>query len=198
MRLSIFILLMISLVSCGPGSMPPQEYVNWINNEEGNLTKKVEQGDYTYQLDYKPAEYMALKDIWGEAFNKDSFNNTLADYKGMQYFVLTINTKEQTQEILKVGLSAENEFYGRLYYYSNEVNNDLVMIDNNDTIPCVLHHFERMYKTTPYIKVLCGFEKKYEESTGLEVILRDRIYSGEDIHFNYTKSDINKIPTIKF
>ena len=142
-----FVMVTIVLTSCSK-SYDEQEYVAWIRDYSNGLHVSKTMGDYVFDVQYTPSDYMWIQ-------NKETLRNS---DDGMQYYVLTIATVSGA-DLVKGGISNESERQTKLYYLSYTFQQDISLEDGGKVLPCVMYHFEKPADLRTSRTFLLGFEK---------------------------------------
>lgn len=171
-------------------------YIEWVRNEKNGLKKIKVIGDIEILVQYKPMELMALREYNNDG--PDKFAKVVGQYKGMQYYDVSIDMVKGNETVLKKGLRSEQEFYDRLYYFSYGAKNDITLIENGVRKECKLYHFERSYDLSKHSTILLGFE----EESGHESDSKILEFNATALHLGIVKieiesSDLKKIPQVK-
>lgn len=198
MKISTYITLLVCLLTACSGSQSLEQgtYVQHVKNPENGLVKTKKLSDFDFELTYRPHEYIALT----EAVNGLT-NETLASKKeeldDLHYLALKIKGNG-TGGLLETNATSENDYNLRLYYYSSEAQLDMHLIQEKDTMPCVLYHFERNYQLAPYNTIVMGFEpQQYDLSKSLEFVYNDRVLGLGPVRMAIDGNDLNQIPQLK-
>jgi hypothetical protein len=182
--------------SCDTASVSPRGYVDWIRNEGNGLNVKKRIGQFEFTLQYKPVDYVIL-----DQFKNDSINKTLVDslsknYDDMQYYTLRIKA-DDANELMRSGISDESEYDSRLEYFLSEAQDDMMLVENGDTLPCELYHFERNYNLAPMNDIVLGFAKtKFSDTSDKTFIYEDQVLDTGPVELTIQASDIKRIPSI--
>jgi hypothetical protein len=134
------------------------DFKAWVEDKENGLRVEKTIGEFTYTLQSKPLEYVALLDLEKDKVSKPELTEKMEEFSGMDYFTFQISTDSQ-QELLKKNLETTNDYYNRINYFSFEMQKDLKLIEGSDTVNCELFHFERVYGLAPYARFVLGFPK---------------------------------------
>ena len=121
--------------------LEPLQYMSWVENKENGLKVEKKIGEITFTLQYKPLEYVALLDLHKEQLNKQELEKKMDEYSSLQYFTFQISADTQ-QELLKKDVKGADDYANRINYFSFEMQKDLKLIENTDTLNCELFHFE--------------------------------------------------------
>lgn len=178
--------------------LEPRAYVKWFQDEENGLNKIRTIDDIKFSLQYKPAEYVICMEEQQDNLSSDLIKQKKEFLTGMEYFDLTIALAEGNGDILKHNLMSTDKYDERVKYFAFDMQHNIMLIAENDTIPCGLYHFERTYNLAPYSKFLLGFE--IENLTNINewtIVFTDNIFNKGEIKFIYTNEEINNIPKLK-
>lgn len=169
-------------------SIAKKEYPKWVESKENGLNNLKIINKFNYEIQYKPIEYILAKK------NYDSLK--VSDYDNLHYIDLKLS-HEDFQEYLKIDLVEQNDYYHRLKYFSFEIQNDVQLIDGNDTLKCIFSHFERTYGITPYIKIVMAFEKNIGSKNDLYFSYHDQVFNNGIIILPVKNEALKNIPQIK-
>lgn len=179
-------------------SLIPLEYVDWVNDKEHNLNKTKRIGEFGFTVFNKPVDYLICLDQRKEEISTLSYDQVKKEFGNLLYFDFKIEADDIPTELLKYKVGGEAEYQRRITYFAYEMQNDFCLVDNNDTLPCIMFHYERTYDIVPYAKVLLGFDPlKNNASKTFEFIYQDRVFSNGLIKFTFRKSDLENIPKLK-
>lgn len=187
---SIFYIFFVLLILSGCSSdLPKQAYVDWVQDLDNGLIVRKEIGNFAFELFYKPLDYQILQA--GE-------NVTAIDsYKDTQHYTLKIESLSGV-DVLKNGAIDDAEYNNRLFYLADYIQNDLRLIENGDTLPCLFSHYERNYGLAPYAKVTFAFQAHANSSYSAKTIqYDDPVFGAGRLHFHYSKSVLENIPNLK-
>ncbi len=171
------------------------EYVTWIEQEENGLhmTKKI--GEYVFDLQYKPAEYVVLKENMILPASSEEMKSETANYSDMQYFTLRIKGENGQDPLTDV---ADLDTYtSRLVYFTGAMQHDLKLVAGADTLPCMLFHYEPTSGIDGRLTFLIGFPGTSPETDRTFLMEGHELNTGP-ICITIDKSSINNIPFIKF
>ncbi len=91
---SISVILFIS--GCRTESLRPMEFVKWVDNKENGLTENIEVGDYVFQIQYRPKEYMAMIEGNNSAVTAEELATKAEKYADLSYFVLKMKGRNSS------------------------------------------------------------------------------------------------------
>lgn len=172
-----------------------KEYV--VDMEHGLLKSKTID-EVTYSIKYKPVDYVIAMETGDKKISAAEYKKKREELEGMQYFDLRIEIDKANGELLKYALHSGAEYEQRIKYLAFSVNEDIQLIDGKDTLPCVMHHFERVYDIVPFATVLLGFK-----STGVDLmhektlVFHDKLFGKGIIKFTFLPADLQTIPQLE-
>jgi hypothetical protein len=200
----IFISLSLSRSCSGTRlSLKPVEYVQWIENTDNGLLVKKVLNKYTFELQYKSLDYVVLKDNFGKIFTGKEIKESESEIEDMQYFTFRISD-EKGGDLLRDDITAVDQFSSRLAYFSNGMQKDMKLIENDDTLSCLLFHFERTYGVDPRSTFVLGFPLGKKDGKGGAPAEADKVFLFDDhelgvgsVYITVTASKINEVPFLK-
>jgi hypothetical protein len=185
----------IMLLSCTQKEVTVGEYLNWVKNPENGLVVSKEFENYKISLFYKPVEFIAINEQRTTSIDTTVFFNRLKQLEEFQYYTLKIESLTG-EDVLKTNISTEQEYFDRLYYFTDVLEYDLMLEENKDTLSCQLCHFERNYGVAPYNNIDLGFTSS-EIQTDKTLVFNDQVLGLGKIKLKIAKKDIDNIPKIK-
>jgi hypothetical protein len=191
---------LIPMMSCSPKKeLGLDEYAMWIENTDNGLSIKKEIADFEFRLIYKPIDYVIAYEYKKGGLQKDSIVKRKEHLKNYQYYTLKIKSTTDN-ELMRAGIQSDNEYYERLEYFTSNMQDDMVLVDGKDTLPCVLYHFERNYGVSPYNTMVMAFEdkvKQNEKTNDKLFIYDDKILGTGKIAIKINGTDIDNSPALK-
>ena len=176
------------------------EYVYWIESGENGLHPSKTIAGYTFDLQFKPSEYVVIREYLSEPANAAELLKQTDSISDMQYFTLRIS-KEGDQDLLSDDVDSKEEFSSRLVYFTGVMQQDISLIENGDTLPCCLFHFERTFSVDPRSTFLLGFPlsgSKNPDGNGKVFLYNDRELGTGPIMLSIEQKNIENIPSLKF
>jgi hypothetical protein len=197
----LFISILCFLYSCNQKQiLSIEDYVKWIDNEENVLHVKKTIGEFYVDVQYMTPDYCTAKEMGLEnARNQDSFKVVRSQKEDLQTILLTIGSPQNKDGDLLQFISASKQttFNQLVQYFSFAIKDDISLVCDKDTLPCVLHVFERNYGLAPTISIVCSFEKS-KRITDKTFIFQDKALGIGIVKINFKESDFKNIPTIKW
>ena len=193
----IVILFLIVTVACKTGSKQQydkEDYVAGLKNEKTNVLSKTI-GDVTYNLIYKPADYVMLME--NKNLNKELFDSIKNDYRKMEYYTLELVINNFNDEILKYKTRSPEEYSEKVDYYSFRFQQDVFEVIEKDTLKCTSYHFERNYGISPKIRFNLAFASSVSEADRT-IYINDKYLGTGPVKMTFSKKDLNNLPELKF
>jgi hypothetical protein len=189
---------MIHIGCGGKKTLSPEQYIEWMNDKNNGLINVQEIGGYKFQLQYQPAEYLAVCEMISEGndMTRANFDSVYAQYKGMQYCLLKIGSATKGEDFLKQSISTEQEYFDRIQYFTSYVQHDMFLLEPNDTQTCSMHHFERSYSLNSFNTILLAFPNKGNPGQK-ELLFNDQVLGIGKIRFTIPEKSLSRIPSIE-
>ncbi len=178
-------------------TMTLKEFTGWCADKENKLAKEKTISGIRFKLSYLPAEIMALLELRSEHYDFEKFLKTRDTYLEMVYFNFKIEATDGTGELLKYKLESPAQYEARVKYLSFDMQNDLCLVQGNDTLLPGLYQFERTFGVAPYATVMLAFDaKKLDKSKGFTLVYNDRLFETGLIKFSYSDKQLINLPNI--
>ncbi len=175
-----------------------KDYIMWMQDLKNGFRKEKNMGDLNFILQYKPYEYIICMEEREEKIYDTLLKSRINDLSGIQYYDLKILLNEKEGELLKYNLSSNDEYEKRIKYFAYEMQNDIELVEGNDTLPCILYHFERTYDVAPYCTVLVGFNKKEGDSEKQRTFLfHDKTFNKGLLKFTFKENRLKNLPKLE-
>ena len=182
----------ILLSSC-QSTLSPQEYSQQVRSYDAGLHKKREIAGVVVDVQYKPAEYIVLNEYRGKIPSAATLKSRLTELGDLEYYTVKLGTSSR-QDILKVNLNSEEEYYDKQYYLSFGLQQDISLVTKSGkVVPCELYHYEKAYDMGPDKTIVLAFERQHEDRT-LEI--NSPLLGVGTIKLNFKQSDIVSIPEL--
>lgn len=172
------------LVSCSQPEMNRDQYVSWMQSNAKNLMANTIHGDRYYSLSYVPAEWLALQEMNQETSEAD-MKNLLESYRSVQHYVLKISSKDTAGNDALVSK-----------YFPFEMQKDIFLIENNDTLPCTLFHFENTFSLTGEHTFDIGFENS-GSANDKTLLIRPEGQKITSVEIKMKKTMLSHLPILK-
>ncbi len=183
------------LQGCKVESLSPEELAGYVNNRENGLTQSRKIGPYILEAQYKPVDFISLLEKEND-LTESYLNKRRKELKGLQYYKLRLASADPHQRVMDIGNYSEQDYYNKIYYFGLEMQQDIKLLESDDTLKCVLFHFERNYDLAPYVDFNLGFEKNTAPGDRELILMAHKIGLGT-VKFRFKAAAIHNIPTIK-
>jgi len=189
-------------VACNKTGVAPATYMKYVESKKNGLLIEDQINGYSLTLQFKPTDYVSLIELKnideGNRISEVEFDSLKKIFGSAVYFTLTIQNLNGGEDLIKSLTKDSSEAQHIFNYLNFEMQNDLHLVYGDDTLKCLLFHYEHNYGLSPYNKFLIGFEKKYTAiDHDLTIIYDDRILNGGRHRFCIEKEKIVAIPLIK-
>lgn len=153
-------------------------------------------GDFRFKLQYKPAAYLAIRELKKTEISSAELSEKAAAMEEMQYFTLQLGLADGS-DILKSSIEKSGDFSRNIEYLSFYIQQDLKLVEGGDTLPCLLHHFERDYGISHFAKIVLAFEKSNNVAADKTLIFNDRQFGAGTVSMTILSQSLNNLPKIK-
>lgn len=178
-------------------NMNVKEFLRWCADENNRLSRSKDISEIRYKLSYLPAEAMAFLDLRTEHYDLAKFRKVGEGYGEMTYFNFRLEVIDGNGELLKYKLQSPEQYDARIKYMSFEIQNDLCLVQGNDTLLPGLFQFERIFEVAPYTTVMFAFDnKKFNPKEEFTVIYNDKLFENGYVKFNYRDKQLFNLPNI--
>lgn len=174
-----------------------KEFIAWCGNPENKLSKAKDIADLEFKLSYLPPEWMAFLELKTQPYDLPQFAKTKENYSEMSYFKFRIEVIDGGGELLKYKLQSPAQYEERVRYTSFDMQNDLCLVQDNDTLRPGLFLFERIFEVAPYGTAMLAFDnKKFDKNKGFTIVYNDVLFDKGYVKFNYTDKQLINLPNI--
>lgn len=191
---SLFCIAMV-LVACDSKKLGMKEYLSACADTNQSIRVVKDMGEIKFKLQYLPTDLLVLQR--GHKANRLSvkaLDSLRAAYDTLQFYTLTIeNGRGHTEPI---GDQKDFQNYGQaIDYFSFHAQRDFSILQNGDTLPCILYHFERSYSLAPKNVISLAFKSK---GKGDRVLMyNDRVFGLGQLNLGITQKDIDDFPKLE-
>jgi hypothetical protein len=200
--LACILLGCIAGVFCGcrqQSALAPDAYLHWVDDPANGLVQEQKIGDFVFMLQYRPAEYMTVAELLENEHpvSRALFDSVREEYAGMQYYLLKIGSAVGDDDFLKQSARSQEEYLGRIQYFSSDVIYDLMLVDGPDTLSCAMHHFERSYSVGSFNTLLLAFQGGKNTASDKVLIFNDKVLGTGPVRFTIPATTFTHIPSIE-
>ena len=194
--LSTILLCCSFLMGCKE-SLEPRALAFFVENEKNGLVQFREVEDLELKVQYKPIDYQVVIEKRKEILSSDEVNAVRKELDGLLYFNFSFRLKNGESTLKKLASGAESKYGGLIRYISVHMQDDFKLVAGEDTLNCVLYHFERNYGMLPFETVSIAFEALQDEETDLQLIYDDRIFNIGRQQFTIKEESLYNLPSLK-
>jgi hypothetical protein len=180
----------------GCNKITPIEMVHWVENESNGYRHVIEMGDMQFTLQESPPEYKLCIENKGQISKKDIDLVSKTEESEFLQFNLKIQAIGTETALLKYKAGSEEEYFSRLGYYVRDVEKDIYLIADSDTLYPVLCHFERNYHIAPYNTITFAIESNGKLNSKSKLVFYDRVFNKGPIVFRIRNKN-KKLPKLK-
>ena len=197
-RVLFNILITFFISSCSNNELDFTEYIKYFDSDKNGLNKVIETGQFKLEFKYRSKEYMALKSLNTIELNSLShIDSMVQNSENNVTIIMKVFTLDGKSSPLSQGINNESEYYNRVGYLNSDVKNDIFLVSGEDTIPCIIHHFERTYNMTNYLTLIFAFDKKnIKTNNPLDIHFGAKIFGIDNKKITFDKTDLNHIPKL--
>lgn len=188
-----FLCIMVLFLAACSGGLERKEYVAWVHDSENGLHVKKEHGNYIFDLQFQPTEYVLLQRI-GDTSDTSQYRSARKEIETTQYYTLTVSIADQKTDFINYQVHDMSEKQRKLYYFSYQFQNDIRLEENGQELPCVLFHFERPVDLRPARTFVLGFENPFTASKESTLVITSGQFGSIPIRIKVSKENI---PTLK-
>lgn len=179
-------------------SLDPPYYTKWIQDKRNGLLQENIRNNIRYEVIYMPDEYIICQEVKSNTIKDSLLNSRLSELIGMQYFKLRISLLDENGDLLKYNMNSPGQYTERINYASFAMQNDIRLIQNKDTISCMLFHFERLFEAAPNGTFLLGFPLGQQKTLSDKIIeFNDNLFDQGNQTFIFRKDALNRIPKLR-
>lgn len=194
---STLLILAAVCFSCGKErqKLDPEQYLIAAKSN-ADLQVEKEFKDVTFQVRYRSTDELILDEVSDKKLTDSLYHKLRNKYKTLQYFTFTI-VSARSAEILS-HYEGEEDYYKLLDYLSSSIQNDFALVDNNDTLACVLAHYERNFGLSSSNRISLAFEDKDQGKVKYPsdkiLLYDDKLFETGLISFRFEKENLNNLP----
>lgn len=187
--------MLMGILGCS-NSLDVNTFIRW--NKENKIIQEVSLDKIKLSVQYLPNDLMALNDLGTEIneIQRDSALRLIDEYGDGCYFALAFSSLDGQTPPLKVDAASMEEYYTRLQYLTAQVQEDIHLVLNQDTIDVAHHIFERKYGIGPTDKVLFHFPRNIQNTDQASILYRG-LFSPKEMTFTFNTEQIKNIPNLE-
>lgn len=173
---TLFFLLSMGVIAC---SYSPEKYIEWVQNPENGLRKQVTYQDFVVDVQYKPTEYMLLTSHGADKSDKSALDS-------MQYYNLSIRVPKEFCQQMENNQDLRD-------YLSYRLQEDIYIKQGNDSLPCVLFHYERTLAMKCVASYILGFENPSQDIDKERFIILKSAFFSAPIRISFSNLETPEV-----
>lgn len=190
-------LILFFLASCSQHiPLEPKDWVTFIEDEANGFKRTIITKDFTYIIQYKPAELIALKE---SIKDRKHLLKRIEELENSVWFNISIKTNSSQVNPLKNNVTGMSMYNERLNFYLYNAEKYFSLRYNGIEVKKIGYFFENNFGLTPMDVMIIGFEIP-ETKPSKDIVLEfDDVYNGNRlVKVKITENDLLKLPTLKF
>jgi hypothetical protein len=189
LRYSLFLLVLFGGLSSCHRDLSAEEYVDWVRDYKNGLHVKATEGNFTYDVQFQPSEYVLLQ-RFGSSLNEKIVKRELPGVNTTHFVLLNV-VADGKKDFLDIAGSDPSERQKVDYYFSYLFQNDLHLEDGEQILPCILYHCEKNTRIPGARTFVLGFNKPNSSATTtVKLVSRCGLLSSLPVKVSISKSDI--------
>jgi hypothetical protein len=195
------IIVLGMIMGCRKAELDIDAYAAWVEDPGNGLRQEKKIGSFIYTIQYTPVDYMLMSELGKEKVSKEDIPGRRKEIEGMQYIGMRLSS-DGPGDVMMVGAASDQDYMKRVNYFAYEAQNDIQLLDGNDTLPCRLFHYTQNYGIAPHADFIMAFERPEEELVQNSarhdkvLIITDKILGNGIVKFTITKDNINNSPSL--
>ncbi len=197
-RISYFLIVFVMVIdSCSNRFMlSPDSFTKWVENEDNGMHTHCVIGKIRYDLQYKPVEYVCLIENRNNSGNSD-FAKRKKELDGLQYYQLRISLDKSNADLMMNISSGDQDLYRRLSYLEFDFSNRIKLIEDGDSLPCALYHFQNYQGLAPYVDLVFAFRANPKDNKSARTLfVDDTIFGSGPLHFEFPSDVFQDTPQL--
>lgn len=187
---ALVVLFSVLFIACSstPDQLSGSELIKWIENPENGYKKIATTGSVEYLLQKRPVDYIIALEFKQNRPMREMVEARRNELNGLQYFSLRLQSEKKDKDVMTEGINSMEDYLIRNSYYSYSFQEDLQLLDGNDTLRCNLYHFVNSNGISPYVEFVFAFNKSDSElNKNYKVIINDKAMASKPMVFDFEK-----------
>lgn len=175
------------------------EYIPYIEDSKNGFKVRQSDEQYTLIAQFKPAEYIVLKERNGIHQSVDEVKNLCEEFDNQLFFNFTVANKNHSFGLLGNKQSSPELFSEKQKHYNFNASDNFVLTYGKDTIQSNYVHLEQTIGIKPFTTFLLGFTKPYQKypKKNLTLYFKEEFDEFATQQFIFKKRTLNKQPILK-
>lgn len=181
-------------------SLTPRAYADWVTNINNGLQKSKKLKEYEFKTQFKPLDFIVVQEEKTDELSTELLQDRKQELgNNYWYFNFRITNTEGTLSPVGSGVQTDQQYQERLSYFTFEMQQDLYLIQDQDTLPCLLYQFVRNYDVAPFVEFALGFKstKEINLNQNITFVFEDKLLGVGTTKLLFNKTSFQRIPKIK-
>lgn len=182
-------------MACSSAPDTPLAYLEWAKNNRDLLFQQQQSAGYAFELQYRPIPQIIGQELENLA-DKEKYNSRYQELKGLQYYNLYVRPLK-AKGMSTINENQLNKPANLSRYLSYDMQKDLYLVENKDSLPCVLFHFESYADLNKKNNFVLAFPR--QDTTDLipkTIVLKPSVFNKQAIAFTYNQETLTQIPAL--
>ena len=191
--------LVLFLASCKQ-SLEPKAYVQWVKSSENGLHKIKEIAPLKMDVLYTPRDYHIVNNLRSNEIDGSTYEAEKERLGELQYYHLKLSISNSNGKAHIGNYEVQNiaEQQERLGYLSFGMKEDIYLLEQGDTLPCMAYHYEQAYDVKPHRSFLIAFaQREGLAKTDKTFVLDSPVFGTGPMKVQISSSDLLNIPDLK-
>ena len=191
----------ISLWSCSgqhPQQLSASDYIRYVESGRSELATTIKSGPWSYHFQYKPADYIALREGDNSFVNSAVITDRRRSLEKTVWFNMSIRVTGAEVDPLKYNVRNLDEYNSRLNYFLMRAAANLhLTYGSKGAMKQVGYHFENNFSIKPEVTAVVGFS--IPDATPLESVTieyDDGLFNAGILKFSIAPSAFKAIPKL--
>jgi hypothetical protein len=197
--ISGFVLYSLLMVSCHEHSLLAPRYVHYVTDSCNGLRKIREHAKIILTAQYEPLDFVCLKEV-PAITDPGNLEKLRWEFEDLIHFTFSIKSVGVNKDPLHLAVYPVKHD-DILSYLDFKINKDFFITAASDTLPCLIHLYERSSTIRPEIIINLGFSQPRmapgKTHTDLILHYNDDLFGTGPNEFVFKYSDLNRLPSLK-
>ena len=191
----------LGILSCSrqhPRELRPVDYVRYVESGEGELASTIKSGPWSYRFQYKPADYIALRESDGQHVDPTFIAGRRKTLKKSVWFNMTIRVTGTEIDPLKYNVRNLDEYNSRLNYFLMRAAANLhLTYGAKGAMKQIGYQFENNFSIKPEVTTVVGFSIPDDAPVEpLTIEYDDGLFNAGILKFSIAATSFKAIPKL--
>lgn len=189
------ICLLLLLSACNK-RLSPGQYMSHLNNDR-SVVDTFNSSIFHLEMIFRPFEFMVLNEIGPDHASESTFDQMEPHYKPYSHFVMRVFSDDKKNDPLGYKNKTGEEYFTRIQYLTGPFKEDIRLVQNNDTFPCIDHIYVRGFNLRPFEQMVCVFDHEFDRGESAQLLYNGLLSDFKPVQFNFKSQSIKNIPILK-